>query len=202
MIYNTDFKRNLNFNEFISVEDFKNYPLSLDTPMSDAQIKSMIFTSGLLIQKVITRPIVRTSIVDSLKGNDTDLVFLEYPVNELIRVYDKTCNSDVSMDYVNIHSSSNDRRPLYRNQVKRTDDLWSSECYYEISYTSGDFEFPEEVKMATILTAANLINKEENRGIKSVKISDLQVVYGSSGNPIPQEAMFLLSDWISKQYVI
>lgn len=202
MIYNRDFKRNLNFNDFISVEDFKNYPLSLDSIPTDAQIRSMIFTAGLLIQKIITRPIVRTPISDSIKGNDTDIAFLEYPVNELIKVYDDTCKADVSLDYMGIHSSSLDNRPLYKNQVKRIDDLWSSECSYIVDYTSGDFEFPEEVKMATILTVANLMNKEENRGIKSVKVSDLQVVFGSSGDPIPIEARLLLSDWISKQFVV
>lgn len=204
MIYQRDFKRNFNFGEHIDIEDFKNYPLSIDSELTDKQIKILLETAGLLIQKVITRPIFLTPIVDRVPGTDTFNLMVRYPINSLSKVLKLygTSSTEVSETYMKLHNISFDQSPLYKGEIERLDSLWDSECLYEVQYTTGDVVFPLEIKHATILTAANLINSSEKAGIKSVKIADLQVSYAQNETTIPPEALELLSDWISRQYVV
>lgn len=204
MIYNRDFKRNYQFSEYVSVEDFKSYPLSLDIELTDAQIKFILDNAGYVIQKVITRPILLTPVIDRVTGNDTYNIMVRYPINALNKLLENygTSSEEVADEYIKLSSISVDTSPLYSNNIEKLNSVWDSECIYEFQYTTGSITFPSEVKMATILTAASIINNQERKGIKSVKIADLQVNYSQEFDIIPPEALSLLSDWITKQYVV
>ena len=203
-VFHRDFKRDLDFNEWIKPEELKAYPLFLDTELTDPQINEIIYTVGTFIQNAITRPIIHTPTTSEKMGNDQDTLRIDYPINSLLKITEKYRNYNKIVDLTMIHISSisNDGRPLYRPSIKRLNDLWSSECLYIIDYTTGELVFPRKIKTAVFIAAANFISKIENRNIKSIRVSDVQITYDKSIDCLSDEVLILLEDWTGKQLIV